>query len=174
MIALLITLLFSSYSFAQFSLGVNIGSQAGLSGDLSKYVTSGFGLNTTCKFNFSSFPIAIAIGIGYDDWPNGNSNFYAHTHSMIFEVSPMYNQRINGTKLSGYVGFSLGIMCIPLLSERESISGGPVYSPFIGVEYDLLPNKLALDLNIKYSNYNQIQGNKSSWYSIKTGLFYTF
>ena len=173
-------------SYAQFSLGADLGAQMPTSEQFKSLTNTGYGFILTGEYKIPVIPVALLLSAGYDSWAYktityysmSNSGFHAETfggismYSFSIKAGPMLYVSIPGIGLSPYIGVDAGIMAATSTAQGAGYGSGFVYSPFLGFRYTLPSGLISLDLNARESFFNQNNdSNVLSWFGINAGVY---
>ena len=179
-VLLVATLLFNFNTvYSQGCLTLNAGVQMP-TGDLNNLVKSGYGFSAAVGFSIPFVPLEISLTAGYNNWayktqsilsgtgvqtPVGNNNLYA----IPVTIGPKLFIPFSVLVFKPYIGIDLGIVASSSTASGASYSTDFIYTPLLGFRLNLPPGIIAIDINIKDSNYKN-SGQTFSWISINGGL----
>jgi hypothetical protein len=163
-------------AYSQVSLTVNGGIQMP-TGDFSNLVSSGTGYTASVGFSIPLIPIDISVTAGYNTWANkaqtsvlgaslpAAGNFYA----VPVTIGPKLYLPIPLLFFNPYLGVDGGFVYSNSTESGASSSTNFIYSGMIGLRLSLPPGIIAIDINVKDSNF-KVSGKTFSWIGINAGI----
>jgi len=181
-ILLAAVLLSFNTSYSQISLTVNGGLQIP-TGDLGNLVKNGYGFSGSLGFSLPLIPIEIGITAGYNNWAyktlynESNSGLHdigggINLYSVPVTIGPKLFIRIPFVGFEPYLGIDAGVNYTSSTESGASSNTSFIYSPIIGIRYNLPLGIVAIDINIREFNYKD-KGSSSqtySWFGINGGV----
>ncbi len=163
-----------STSFSQVSLNLNGGVEIP-TGNFSNLVSNGYGLSASVGYSVPLIPVEIALSAGYDNWPYnlhpGLSNSNVIFYSIPITVGPKLFINIPGIGFEPYIGIEAGVVYSNSSLPNSSSTSDFIYTPAIGFRYNLPLSIIAIDINVKDSNYKTSSSNQTiSWIGINCGI----
>ncbi|MHB8852373.1 MAG: hypothetical protein ACYC6P_03320 [Ignavibacteriaceae bacterium] len=181
-IILLASVLFNfNITFAQVGFTLNGGIQIPV-GNFSNLVNNGYGVSGSIDYTIPIIPVGISLSIGYDNWPYktqyslSNSGVHEYgtginAYSIPITLGPKVFLNIPGFSLEPYLGIDAGILFSSSTLAGATFSTNFIYSPMFGFRYSLPPGIIAIDINVKESNFNDSGSSQSySWLGINGGI----
>lgn len=163
-------------AYSQVSFTVNAGIQMP-TGDLGNMVNSGKGFTAGLGFSIPLVPLDISITAGYNTWPNksqtsisgislpASGNFYA----VPITIGPKLYLPIPILFFKPYLGVDGGFVYANSTVSGSSSSTNFIYDGMIGFRLELPPGIVAIDINVKDSNFKS-SGQTFSWIGINGGI----
>ncbi|MGD1007939.1 MAG: hypothetical protein ABR980_12005 [Ignavibacteriaceae bacterium] len=181
---LLAAVLFNfNIAYSQISLTVNGGIEIP-TGNFSNLVKNGYGLSASIGYSVPIIPVEICVSAGYDNWPYkiqyslSNSGLHefgngVNMYSIPVTIGPKLFINIPGVGFEPYIGIEAGVV-----SSSSTLVGATsitdfIYSPEIGFRYNLPLGLIAIDVNVKESNFTDTSGGQTqtySWFGINAGI----
>jgi hypothetical protein len=166
-------------SYAQVSLTVNGGFQLP-AGDMSNLVKNGYGFSASLGFSIPLVPLELSVTAGYDNWPYKSQNILPNSsiqtslnginlYAVPVTVGPKLFIPLPLIGFKPYVGIDAGIIYSSSTASGASSKTDFIYSPIIGLRYDLPLGIVGIDINVREFNYSE-SGSKNSWYGINGGV----
>lgn len=180
LLSLLCFLSIPGKDFAQISAGFSGGVQVPLSlfGNL---VKTGYGATISGEYEINPH-LAISLSAGYNKWAYRTSynlsgrvvnviRSNSYMYSVPVMVGPRLLMRIPSSRFKPYVGVGVGFMFSSSTLSAAVYEKNIIYSPYVGVSYDLIHGVMSIDLNIRESSFQQtVNGITNSWYGINAGV----
>ncbi|MGD1008387.1 MAG: outer membrane beta-barrel protein [Ignavibacteriaceae bacterium] len=163
-----------STSYSQVSLTLNAGVEIPIR-NFSNTVSNGYGLSASAGYSIPLIPVEIALSAGYDNWPYklhpGPSNSNIIIYSIPVTLGPKLFINIPGLGFEPYIGIEAGVVYSNSTLPNSSSTSDFIYTPAIGFRYNLPLSIIAIDINVKDSNYKNTSNNQTiSWFSINGGI----
>ncbi len=181
-VILLASVLFNfNIAFAQVGFTLNGGIQIPI-GNMSNLVSNGYGASLSIDYKIPIIPVGLSLSVGYDNWPyktqysSSNSGLHEfgtgiNMYSIPITLGPKVFLNIPGFSLEPYLGIDAGILFSSSTLAGATFGTNFIYSPMVGFRYNLPPGIIAIDINIKESNFNDSGSSQSySWLGINGGI----
>ncbi len=181
---LLFVIIFSLSLLGKSSAQVNIGINGGLQGPLGLFgnlVNIGYG--GTVYGNYKINPhFAISVSAGYEKWSyktsynlNGSEVHIDRTSSYLYAVPLMLGGRllteVPQSRFKPFFGLDVGVMFTQKSTSIAAHGRNIIYSPYIGMDYELVPEFFSLELTLREFSFQEtLNSLTTSWYGINLGI----
>ncbi len=181
---LLFVIIFSLSLFAESRAQVSIGVNGGVQGPLGLFgnlVNTGYGGTAYGTININPH-FAISASAGYVKWEykssfdiNGGLVHVKRASSYLHSVPIMIGGRlltsVPQSRFKPFFGLDVGAMFSSTSASTSLVERDIIYSPYIGMDYELIPEAFSLELTLReYSFQKTLNRLTTSWYGLNLGI----
>ncbi len=169
---LLAAILFNiNIAYSQISLTLNGGIEMP-TGNFSNLVNNGYGLSASIGYSVPIIPLEICLTAGYDNWAYKTPLSGINMYSIPVTIGPKLFINIPGIGFEPYIGIEAGVVSSSSTASNATSTKDFIYSPEIGFRYNLPLGLIAIDVNVKESNFSDTSGPTQtySWFGINAGI----
>lgn len=181
---LLFVIIFSLSLFGKSSAQVNIGINGGVQGPLGLFgnlVNTGYGGTAYGTYKINPH-LAISISAGYEKWEykssfdiNGGVIHVKRASSYLHSVPIMIGGRlltsVPQSRFKPFLGLDIGTMFSSTSTSTSFVERDIIYSPYIGMDYELVPEAFSLELTLReFSFQKSLNKLTTSWYGLNLGI----